>query len=353
MFLLTLFSSHYVVKDGVADAVRRITQPIPVSNMHLASNIISIEPDSTPSSTVKIQFTSKTDSLESIAGFQHVIIATQANQAVPLLSTLQSSYLEDSPSARATEAQIECLKQFKYVPTIVVNHTDTTFLPERERDQRDLNLVVGTKGQNGFTSEKIMSKNSPCLHSGYSMATQLIRSPSSSQSPCPSPSSNPNFIMQTTDPIHPPAPSSIISISRIERAVLTAGSKTAQRDLMTVGSGRWVFNWRGFSSTHWRPITADYHRPHSLGRLQGPAVTPRTRRAAVPPSSLSNGSGAGPDDTSESEQEGGGPGIWLCGSYAHPGIPLLEACVTSALNVVENGVFAVEGVDVKAEWAIR
>lgn len=48
-----------------------------------------------------------------------------------------------------------------------------------------------------------------------------------------------------------------------------------------------------------------------------------------------------------------GPGVWLCGSYAHPGIPLLEACVNSALNVVENGVFAVEGVDVKAEWAVR
>jgi hypothetical protein len=34
-------------------------------------------------------------------------------------------------------------------------------------------------------------------------------------------------------------------------------------------------------------------------------------------------------------EEAEGPGIWVCGSYAYPGIPLLEGCVVSAKNVVE------------------
>ena len=38
------------------------------------------------------------------------------------------------------------------------------------------------------------------------------------------------------------------------------------------------------------------------------------------------------------------PGLWLCGSYASAGIPLLEGCVASARNVVEQGVYAAEGV---------
>jgi microfibrillar-associated protein 1 len=34
-------------------------------------------------------------------------------------------------------------------------------------------------------------------------------------------------------------------------------------------------------------------------------------------------------------------GLWVCGSYAYPGIPLLEGCVGSAKNVV-NAIFMVE-----------
>ena len=41
------------------------------------------------------------------------------------------------------------------------------------------------------------------------------------------------------------------------------------------------------------------------------------------------------------------PDVWLWGGYAQCGIPLLEGCVVSARNVVEQGVWASEGVDAR------
>lgn len=61
-----------------------------------------------------------------------------------------------------------------------------------------------------------------------------------------------------------------------------------------------------------------------------------------------------PPDSEDTEREKDGverkviqdvPGIWICGSYAHAGIPLLEGCVVSARNVVEQGIWVCEGVD--------
>jgi hypothetical protein len=45
------------------------------------------------------------------------------------------------------------------------------------------------------------------------------------------------------------------------------------------------------------------------------------------------------------------PGLWVCGSYSYPGIPLLEACVSSAKEIAENGLMPSEGVYQKSSWA--
>ncbi|KAH9055576.1 hypothetical protein EDB87DRAFT_1639775 [Lactarius vividus] len=42
----------------------------------------------------------------------------------------------------------------------------------------------------------------------------------------------------------------------------------------------------------------------------------------------------------------GAAGIWVVGSYAHSGIPLLEGCVASAREIVERGVLRCEGASV-------
>jgi microfibrillar-associated protein 1 len=371
--LLTLFTSHYVVKLGVADAVRRIMKPIPSSNIHLSATIVSIEVDPLDPSSSRIFFsassptnhggTSNSDSESqkhtSISGFDHVVLATQANNAIPLLTTLRSSVrTPKSAFQRSIDAQIDCLKRFKYIPTIVVNHTDEAFLPEREADRRDLNLVVWHERRD--TSTRNYDPNVPCLPAGYAMATHDVRYRASSKSISSSPSKR-NYILQTTNPIHPPSPSSIISVARIERGVLTSDSKLAQKDLMSVENGRWVVKWTGFSSASWGwvPFIVNYCRTRKLGKLQGAGKLETLERAPLAAKTSVFSSDCDHDIVTNGLRSPAvveattGPGVWLCGSYAHPGIPLLEACVNSALNVVENGIFVVEGVASPAEWAIR
>jgi hypothetical protein len=39
-------------------------------------------------------------------------------------------------------------------------------------------------------------------------------------------------------------------------------------------------------------------------------------------------------------------GLWVVGSYAYGGIPLLEGCVASAREIIERGVLRCEGASV-------
>jgi len=297
--------------------------PIPASNMHLSSSITSVEFDPLNPSTARITFNSP-DGDSVISGFDHVILATQAKNAVPILSTLRSSYSSKSLLQRATDAQIACLRRFPYVKTIVVNHRDESFLPANKSDVRDLNLVCVPGARNLFGDPGSYKSDIPCLPAGYAMATHVI--PQKTQS----------SILQTTNPIHPPHPDSIISIARIERALVSIDSKEAQKGLITVGIGRWKLMWNGVrrANSSWLPFRLEFARPRQLGKLQAPGrLTPL----------VANDSDTLPPP----------PGVWLCGSYAHPGIPLLESCVTSALAVVEDGIFEIEGVKTRASWAIR
>ncbi|KAF8588464.1 hypothetical protein K439DRAFT_1645454 [Ramaria rubella] len=279
---LTFGSHHYVVKNGIRDVVSRLT--VHVSHIHLSCTIISIDPDASDPSKLTIQTTDGTYS-----GFSHLIIATQANSSIPLLSLYRSSLpIDASEHRQAVEDLIDCLQTFKYRKTVVVNHTDEAFLPPDARDKRDLNLVMGMKQD---PDEKDIS--TIILPSSYTMATHVL--------------SRYKPIYQTTNPIIPPREGSILSIAILERAVVTAESKAALRQLSTTKESWWPFT---------APST-------SLGPLQG------ARRLQCPKR----------------------PGIWLCGSYAHRGIPLLEGCVASARNVVERGVLLCEGVEVHdAPW---
>jgi hypothetical protein len=108
-------------------------------------------------------------------------------------------------------------------------------------------------------------------------------------------------VYQSTNPIIAPKVDNILSVATLERAVVTTQSKKALKGLCVSGEKKW-----------WQ---VPYHAQTRLGPLQG---------------------------TSASEENG--PAIWVCGSYAHLGIPLLEGCVVSARNVVEQGIFRREGV---------
>ena len=303
---LTFGTHHYVVTDGVRDVVRRITRPIPPTNIHLSTRIVALAynadvPLQQP--TVDIQCEDGTIYTD----FAHIIVATQADHAANLLD----SYLDTLPSRVSTvkknqsaldthrslvASQVENLRRFTYCRTLVVNHTDSTLLPSDRRDWRDLNLVMAPAIDWAMEDEiQVKDPTHLSVPLTYAMATHIL-----------SPSEG---IYQTTNPIVPPRADHVLSVSRLERAVVTIESKDAVQGF-----------WKERKQRKWKWGTAG-RWGSALGPLQGAGRLQEGRSV---------------------------PGIWLSGSYAGCGIPLLEACVVSGRNVVEKGVWKSEGVSVRS-----
>jgi len=294
---LTLGTHHYVVVKGVRDVVSRLTSNI--QHIHLSSPISAIFVDPTNPQLASMQCTTS-GGVKIHSGFSHIVFATQANRAVPLLLSYLSSLPINAPQRKVVEEQVRCLRTFQYCPTIVINHTDDSLMPDNIRDRRDLNLVRLHADAAGVSvSESNGVKETRCVAPGYTMATHVLGR-----------SGHPT-LYQTTNSIVAPREKSILSIAWLERAVLTLESKEALRGLSREAPRWW-----------WQcPVQARSR----LGPLQGAGRF-------------------------KSGSKSGSPGIWICGSFASTGIPLLEGCVVSARNVVEQGVLACEGVQVK--WSL-
>lgn len=250
-----------------------------ISGIHLNSEISRIAVDPTNPNLASIECNQST-----YHGFSHIVMATQANSAIPILR----SYVDSLPAHASTEIrhQICCLESFFYTPNIVINHTDDNLLPPHTRDKRDLNLISIPWEHRAI----LENANDLCVDMSYTMATQILPQPTTY---CSS-----TTVYQTTNPIMAPKVETILSVARLERAVLTMKGKKALSGLWKAGRKRW-----------WEcPV----QRESGLGPLQGASAGD------------------------------GGPRIWICGSYAHCGIPLLEGCVVSGRNVVEKGIFAHE-----------
>lgn len=275
--------------NGVKDVVSRLASD--VQHIHVASPITAIYAEADNSALASIQC-STTDGTKVYTGFNHIIFGTQANNAVPLLESYLTSLPIKSPQRQPVEEQIHCLRTFKYHSTIVINHTDGTLCPDAFQDRRDLNLIcLGTEGKSGSTTD-VTDPN--CVSSSCTMTTHALTPPSHYPSHLPA-------VYQTTNPIISPCKESILSIAHLERAVLTQEAKGALSGLYKEKDRKW---WQCAAQCR-----------GGLGPLQGAG---KLGAEAC-------------------------PGIWVCGSYAYPGIPLLEGCVVSARNVVEQGVFESEG----------
>jgi hypothetical protein len=289
-----------VVERGVRDVVSRLTAKLPSCRIHLSSPLTAVRRSATPN-----QLTIECGSTV-YNGFSHIIFATQARSAVPLIASYLPSLPCGSSQRPVVEELVRCLGKFQYRTTIVINHTDETLLPVDVRDRRDLNLVCGLFGGlvktvvcNGkeveMAVDQVEEKEEDdmfksCVPPTYTMATHILPRPASFSADFPP-------VYQTTNPIIPPRLDAVLSVARIDRAVLTLESKDALKGL------------------YWprpRRVTGETE----LGPLQGV--------------------GAGKDT----------PGIWVCGSFAHSGIPLLEGCVVSARNVV-RGILEAEGVEAR------
>ncbi len=165
--------------------------------------------------------------------FDHVVLATQANQALALL--------ED-----ATDGERGVLAGFSYRPVEVVMHRDEGLMPARRRDWSAVNLLVapgGTQPQSTIWVDAVMP----------SLAWRAARAARGASAP----------ILQTVFPLRAPRDETVISAARFERPVVDAASE------------------------------------HALAGLATLQAEPGRR-------------------------------VWFCGSYAQPGIPLLESAVGSA-----------------------
>lgn len=282
--------------NGVKDVVSRLSAG--VQHIHVSSPITAIYAQADNPALASIHCSS-TEGAKIFSGFNHIIFGTEANNAVPLLESYLTSLPLKSTQRQPIEEQIRCLRAFKYRSTIVINHTDNTLCPDASQDIRDLNLVCIDTEDN---ESAVADTNDPnCVPSSYTMTTHVLTPPAHYPSHSPA-------VYQTTNPIIPPRNDSILSIARLERAVLTQEAKNALSGLYKEKERKW-----------WQ---CAIQASSGLGPLQGAGKL-----------------GAQGNDAC--------PGIWVCGSYAYSGIPLLEGCVVSARNVVEQGVFESEGVALK------
>lgn len=281
----TFMTHHYVVSHGVHDVVARLSSHIPDSRTHLGVPTTRLLPDRNCPGRVTIVCGTGED-LTLYSGFEHVILATQANHAAPLVDGYAHA-LEEQQAVQAAVPATQlsaCLSQFEYRRTIVVNHTDDSLLPADKSDRRDLNMVMSSPA---VVEGKFMDEGPTglVLPPTYVMATHIL--------PRPADRAPGAAILQTTNPIIAPRPKSVLSVSRLERALLTHAGKAAVCSLC-----------------------AHEEDPEGVGRLQGTARRELGKTAA---------------------------GLWVVGSYAHRGIPLLEGCVLSAREIVERGILPCEG----------
>jgi hypothetical protein len=315
--ILTLFTHHYMVTDGVQDVVKRLTVHAAKSRVHLSSPITRVTHKLSTSGapSLSIECEPELSQLNTFDGFSHVIFATEANTAATILRTYSSSLTQGSstnPSLTQEATRIshlaDALGTISYRQSIVINHTDSSLLPNALSDRREINLFT-CRTPSSFDNGADASQSKLCLPPTYTMATQIRRAPTHHMG-LPSVYSE---VYQTTNPIVPIDSERMLSIARLQRAVLTCEAKQAISKLFV---------------------------PREGGVSLGPLQKQKKHREEE----AKRGS-----DTEKVKMSIIMPGVWACGSYAS-GIPLLEGCVVSAKAVVQE-VWASEGMNVERAWA--
>lgn len=294
-----LFQESYVVTQGIRQVVDRLAEPL--TDIHLGVHIKSI----LPNRTGERHRYSLQDDQDQAFECDHIIFATQGNQAKRMLEACYTSLVDSNslsandPFLSTLEAQLNMLKQFSYDTSLVINHTDTRLLPNDKSHWRALNFArIDATIQPDPTSDKYIipfphdtTMTTHILNWTHSRLDDIITNENDDYSHVSTHSQS--LYLQTTNPCISPDPKRIISASWFERATVTLASKQAiESDL--------------FPTTQDGDIT--------LGACQGTN------------------------------------GIWFVGSYCWRGIPLLEGCVASAEKVVLDGIGVQEGVNFKRPW---
>ncbi len=206
---------------GADDACARLLAGI--TRVQCDAGVLGLRREDPPGKAVLLQRHSGVDR------FDHVVLATQANQALAL-------WQDTTPEEAAV------LQGFSYRPLEVVMHRDTTLMPARRADWSPVNARV-CAGQDRPESTIWVNAVQPALRHAP-------------------------LALQTVQPQRPVRDELVISRARFERPLVDANSQRA------------------------------------LAALQQLQAQPGRR-------------------------------VWLCGSYAQPGVPLLESAVRSACVVAE------------------
>ncbi|KAA1468417.1 hypothetical protein DENSPDRAFT_863571 [Dentipellis sp. KUC8613] len=307
---LTFLTHHYVVSHGVRDVVARLTASLPSSQIHLGAPTTALLPSPASPGHAAVVCT-PAPGAEPVAydGFAHVVFATQANHAAPLVERYARA-LGAQAEAKAAAALGRCLARFEYRRTVVVNHTDPAFLPVEPADQQDLNLVTITGSQTSESEKKTVSEKTDAkaltltVPASYTMTTHRLPRPPTVARAAPA-------VFQTTNPVVAPRAGSVLSVARLERALLTREGKEAV-GMLVANEGE--AGWRGVVR-RWVGLGGGEDGA-GVGVLQGKARREMGKDAV---------------------------GLWVVGSYAQRGIPLLEGCVAGAREVVECGILKSEG----------
>jgi len=120
--------------------------------------------------------------------FDHVVMATQANQALALL-------------AEARTDEVAMLSAFRYTPVEVVTHTDPTLMPARRRDWSPVNLRVAPDHE------------APAATIWVNAVQPALRGAPD--------------VFQTVHPQRQPRANTVIGQARFERPLVDAGSASA------------------------------------------------------------------------------------------------------------------------------
>lgn len=194
---------HYTITSaqGFKVVVNGLTSSIPKSHIHTSTPITSI---SGSPSKYTLHSTDST-----IGPFKHVIFAAPAHISSKLLTTLRSHDPEISAN----------LNIFKYVPSLVVTHTDPTFIPSSPSFHRDLHF------QRPSTPISSLQKLT-----NYTHATHILHHRS--------PHLQSLQVYQTTNPNRYPQKGSILSQTWFERYLPSLESLKTRKE--TFGRNGWA-----------------------------------------------------------------------------------------------------------------
>ncbi|KAJ3143136.1 hypothetical protein HK100_008255 [Physocladia obscura] len=169
--------------------------------------------------------------------YDHVIFATQANQASRILqSTATENVKNDNLYTNFISRAVQVLNQFPYTKSLVVCHTDTALMPASRSEWRCLNFGVLEKHtKNPYSPVSKQSHAEGYIVDDLAMCTHYSQMTTAVPDGVPP-------LFQTTNPVMLPAANSIISATWYERAVVRAGTATALRNLKLLqggGGGVW------------------------------------------------------------------------------------------------------------------